>query len=138
LAHDPSLSVVIPCLDEEETIKQCVTSAIGALDRGGLLGEVIVVDNDSEDLSAKLAAEAEAMVIHEQRRGYGSACLAGLAQTGGTFVVMADADLTYEFDDIPRFVERLQSGAEMVIGDRMDNIEPGAMPWLHRYVGIPC
>jgi glycosyltransferase involved in cell wall biosynthesis len=131
------VSVVIPCLNEEENITQCVTAAVGALERNGLTGEVIVVDNDSEDLSAKFAAEAGALVIHEPRRGYGSAYLAGLAQAAGQFVVMADADLTYDFDDIPRFVERLQAGADLVMGDRMDNIEPGAMPWLHQYVGNP-
>jgi hypothetical protein len=135
--HDPLVSVVIPCLNEEENIQRCVEAALVALERNRLDGEVIVVDNDSEDLSAKLAAEAGATVIHEPLRGYGSAYLAGLAQARGDFVVMADADLTYDFDDIPRFVERLQAGAELVMGDRMDNIEPGAMPWLHQYVGNP-
>jgi glycosyltransferase involved in cell wall biosynthesis len=135
--HRPLVSVVIPCLNEEENIEACVSAAWRALEENDLTGEVIVVDNDSEDLSAKLAAAAGATVIHEQHRGYGSAYLAGLAQAQGEYVVMADADLTYDFNDIPRFVERLQAGAELVIGDRMDNIEPGAMPWLHRYVGNP-
>jgi glycosyltransferase involved in cell wall biosynthesis len=132
-----TVSVVIPCLNEEENIEACVTAAISSLQGNELQGEVIVVDNDSEDLSAKLAAEAGATVIHEPRRGYGSAYLAGMSAARGEFVVMADADLTYDFDDIPRFVERLRAGAELVMGDRMDNIEPGAMPWLHRYVGNP-
>ena len=132
-----TVSVVIPCLNEEENITQCVRAAIESLERNGLHGEVIVVDNDSEDLSAKLAAEAGALVIHEPRRGYGSAYLAGFAQAAGQFVVMADADLTYDFDDIPRFVEKLQGGADLVMGDRMDNIAPGAMPWLHQYIGNP-
>jgi glycosyltransferase involved in cell wall biosynthesis len=136
-ADEPLVSVVIPCLNEEANIRRCVDAAFATLEHSGLDGEVIVVDNDSDDLSAKLAAEAGATVIHEHRRGYGSAYRTGLAQARGAFVVMADADLTYDFDDIPRFVERLQAGAEMVIGDRMDNIEPGAMPWLHRYVGNP-
>jgi glycosyltransferase involved in cell wall biosynthesis len=133
----PLVSVVIPCLNEEENICQCVTTARAALEHAGLEGEVIVVDNDSDDLSAKIAAEAGATVIHEARRGYGSAYLAGLTQARGEYIVMADADLTYDFQDIPRFVARLSAGAELVIGDRMDNIEPGAMPWLHRYVGNP-
>lgn len=133
----PLVSVVIPCLNEEENIRPCIEAARAALEQSGLDGEIIVVDNDSDDLSAKLAAEAGATVVHEQRRGYGSASLAGLVQARGAYVVMADADLTYDFKDIPRFVSRLQDGAEMVIGDRMDNIEPGAMPWLHRYVGNP-
>jgi glycosyltransferase involved in cell wall biosynthesis len=131
------VSVVIPCLNEEENITQCVSSALASLERNDLPGEVIVVDNNSEDLSAKFAAEAGALVVHEQRRGYGSAYLAGLTQAAGEFVVMADADLTYDFDDIPRFVERLQAGADLVMGDRMDNIQPGAMPWLHQYIGNP-
>jgi glycosyltransferase involved in cell wall biosynthesis len=133
----PLVSVVIPCLNEEENIQACVSAARRALEENDLDGEVIVVDNDSEDLSAKLAANAGATVIHEQRRGYGSAYLAGLAQAQGKFVIMADADLTYDFNDIPRFVARLEAGADLVMGDRMDNIEPGAMPWLHRYVGNP-
>lgn len=136
-ADQPLVSVVIPCLNEEENIQRCVAAALDTLEQSGLEGEVIVVDNDSDDLSAKLAAEAGARVIHEHRRGYGSAYLAGFAQARGDFVVMVDADLTYDFNDIPRFVQRLQAGAEMVIGDRMDNIQPGAMPWLHRYVGNP-
>jgi hypothetical protein len=132
-----TVSVVIPCLNEEENITACVTAALAALRDNELAGEVLVVDNDSEDLSAKLAAEAGATVVHEPRRGYGSAYLAGLAAAAGEFVVMADADLTYDFNDIPRFVGKLREGADLVMGDRMDNIEPGAMPWLHRYIGNP-
>lgn len=131
------VSVVIPCLDEEENIDRCVRAARHALSAAGLPGEVIVVDNDSEDRSAALAAAAGARVLHEPRRGYGSAYLAGLAAARGDYVVMADADLTYDFADIPRFVEKLAAGADLVMGDRMDNIEPGAMPWLHRYIGNP-
>jgi glycosyltransferase involved in cell wall biosynthesis len=131
------VSVVIPCLNEEQNIDRCVRAAQHALSATGLRGEVIVVDNDSEDRSAALAAAAGASVLHEPRRGYGSAYLAGLAAASGDYVVMADADLTYDFADIPRFVEKLAAGADLVIGDRMDNIEPGAMPWLHRYIGNP-
>lgn len=131
------VSVVIPCLNEEENITACVLDARAALDLSGLRGEVIVVDNASEDRSAELALAAGATVVCETRRGYGSAYLAGFASARGTYVVMADADLTYDFNDIPRFVERLDAGADLVMGDRMDNIEPGAMPWLHRYVGNP-
>ena len=76
-------------------------------------------------------------MVVEPRRGYGSAYLAGFAASRGRYIVMADADLTYDFDEIPRFVAELEEGAEMVIGDRMDNIQPGAMPWLHRYIGNP-
>jgi glycosyltransferase involved in cell wall biosynthesis len=130
-------SVVIPCLNEEENIEQCVRAADAALAAGGLDGEVLVVDNDSDDRSAELAKRAGARVIRERRRGYGSAYLAGFAAARGKYIVMADADLTYDFGEISRFVEELEAGAQLVMGDRMDNIQPGAMPWLHRYVGNP-
>jgi glycosyltransferase involved in cell wall biosynthesis len=131
------VSVVIPCLNEEGNVARCVTEAIAALEDAGLSGEVIVVDNDSDDRSAELAQAAGARVIVEPRRGYGSAYLAGFAAARGTYIVMADADLTYDFGDIPRFVAGLQEGAELVMGNRMGNIQPGAMTWLHRYVGNP-
>ncbi len=136
-SQTPLVSVVIPCLNEAENIERCVTAALGALQQMGVQGEVVVADNDSEDDSARLAEEAGARVVVERRRGYGSAYLAGFAASTGRYIVMADADLTYDFNDIPRFVAALEEGAEMVIGDRMDNIQPGAMPWLHRYVGNP-
>ena len=133
----PTVSVVIPCLNESQSIERCVTEARAALAAGGYDGEVVVADNGSEDGSAELAERAGAVVVHEPRRGYGSAYLAGLNAARGDYIVMADADLTYDFGDIPRFVEEMRGGAEMVIGNRMDNIKPGAMPALHRYVGNP-
>ncbi|HTW42857.1 MAG TPA: glycosyltransferase family 2 protein [Solirubrobacteraceae bacterium] len=136
-AELPLVSVVIPCLNEAQNIESCVTAALEAIVRMGVHGEVIVADNDSEDDSARLAERAGARVVLERRRGYGSAYLAGFAAARGRYIVMADADLTYDFHEIPRFVAALEEGAEMVIGDRMDNIQPGAMPWLHRYVGNP-
>jgi glycosyltransferase involved in cell wall biosynthesis len=131
------VSVVIPCLNEAQNIERCVSTARAVLDDHGLAGEVLVVDNASEDDSAALAAAAGARVISEPRRGYGSAYLAGFAAAKGRYIVMADADLTYDFNEIPRFVAELEGGAELVMGDRMDNIQPGAMSWLHRYVGNP-
>jgi glycosyltransferase involved in cell wall biosynthesis len=133
----PIVSVVIPCLNEAENIEACVTAALEAIVRMGIPGEVVVADNNSEDDSARLAEQAGARVVVERRRGYGSAYLAGFAASQGRYIVMADADLTYDFNEIPRFVDELEKGAEMVIGDRMDNIQPGAMPWLHQYVGNP-
>ena len=133
----PLVSVVIPCLNEEVNIERCVREATAALEAGGLIGEVLVVDNDSDDRSAELAAGAGARVVVEPRRGYGSAYLAGFAAARGTYIVMADADLTYDFREIPSFVEQLSAGAELVMGNRMGNIKPGAMPWLHRYIGNP-
>ena len=137
VADRPLVSVVIPCLNEAENIEACVAKAREALERNGISGEVVVADNDSDDGSRELAEAAGARVVHEPRRGYGSAYLAGFGAARGEFIVMGDADLTYDFDEIPRFLAELQDGADMVIGDRMKNIHPGAMPWLHRYVGNP-
>jgi glycosyltransferase involved in cell wall biosynthesis len=131
------VSVVIPCLDEAENIERCVAAARDALETAGLDGEVLVVDNASVDDSADLARSAGARVVREPRRGYGSAYLAGFAAAHGEYIVMADADLTYDFNDIPRFVAELEDGGQLVMGDRMDNIQPGAMHWMHRYVGNP-
>ncbi len=133
----PPVSVVIPCLNEAKTIQECVRRARRALDTNSLRGEVIVVDNGSDDGSGDLARAAGAHVVFEPERGYGAAYMAGLAIARGEYVVMADADLTYDFDEIPRFVSELEAGADMVIGNRMQNIHPGAMPWHHRYIGNP-
>jgi glycosyltransferase involved in cell wall biosynthesis len=132
-----TVSVVIPCLNEEENIERCVLDAHAALAASGLSGEVIVVDNGSTDRSAELARAAGATVVYEPRRGYGSAYLAGFAAASGGYIVMADADLTYDFSEIPNFVAGLDAGAQLVMGNRMNNIQPGAMPWLHRYIGNP-
>jgi glycosyltransferase involved in cell wall biosynthesis len=131
------VSVVIPCLNEEENIEACVKSALEAMADAGIAGEVVVADNASEDRSAQLARAAGARVVHEPRRGYGSAYLAGFAAARGEYIVMGDADLTYDFSEIPKFVEELDNGAELVMGDRMKHIHPGAMPWHHRYIGNP-
>ena len=98
---------------------------------------MIVADNDSDDGSGELATAAGATVVHEARRGYGSAYLAGFAAARGTYIVTADADQTYDFAEIPRFLAQLQDGADMVIGNRMNNIGEGAMPWANRYIGNP-
>jgi glycosyltransferase involved in cell wall biosynthesis len=131
------LSVVIPCLNEAENVEQCVAAAFGAMAAAGIAGEVVVADNGSEDGSAALAQRAGASVVHEPRRGYGSAYMAGFGAARGEYILMADADLTYDFNEIPRFLGVLEAGADMVIGDRMQNIRPGAMPWHHRYIGNP-
>jgi hypothetical protein len=132
------ISVVIPCLNEESAIAQVVDQAFAGLAAAGVGGEVIVVDNGSEDRSAELARAAGATVVSEPRRGYGSAYLAGLGAARGRYVVMADADGTYPLDRLASFVERLRAGADLVIGNRFGGtIHPGAMPWANRYVGNP-
>jgi glycosyltransferase involved in cell wall biosynthesis len=127
-----AVSVVIPCLNEAETIAECVRLARATLEENGFDGEVIVVDNGSTDGSGELARAAGALVVEEHRRGYGSAYLAGLAAAHGDYVVMVDADLTYDFCEIPEFVRELEDGAQLVVGNRMRGIEPGAMPFLSR------
>ena len=106
-SDEVTLTVVIPCLNEEENITEVVTRARTVLERENIDGEVVVADNRSEDRSAELATAAGARVVHEPRRGYGSAYMAGFAAARGRYIVMADADLTYDFDDIPRFLEQL-------------------------------
>ncbi|HLX21319.1 MAG TPA: glycosyltransferase family 2 protein, partial [Gaiellaceae bacterium] len=137
-ARGLDVSVVIPCLNEAEGIVAVVTEAQEALRAAGLSGEVVVVDNASEDDSAELARAAGATIVLEPRRGYGSAYLAGLAAARGDYVVMVDADGTYPLDRLGEFVERLRGGADMVLGSRFQGrIEPGAMPWPNRYLGNP-
>ena len=136
-ADEPKVSVVIPCLNEAENIEECVRRAFAAMEGAGIPGEVVVSDNNSTDGSGDLARAAGARVVLETRPGYGSAYLAGFNAAKGQYIVMADADLTYDFAEIPHFVSELDKGAQLVMGDRMDNIHPGAMPWLHRYVGNP-
>jgi glycosyltransferase involved in cell wall biosynthesis len=131
------VSVVIPCLNEAETVADVVGIAKQTLEENGIPGEVIVADNGSDDGSPELAAKAGARVVREPRRGYGSAYLAGFAAARGDYIVMGDADLTYDFREIPRFVKELDDGAQLVMGDRMSNIHPGAMPWMHRWIGNP-
>ena len=126
------VSVVIPCLNEAETIAECVARARAVLDAHELSGEVIVVDNGSTDGSGNLARDAGARVVEERRRGYGSAYLAGLAVAQGDYIVMVDADLTYDFGEIPKFVDELENGAQLVVGNRLESIVPGAMPLLSR------
>jgi glycosyltransferase involved in cell wall biosynthesis len=136
-APPQTISVVIPCLNEAENITTCVTAALESIRSSGLAGEVIVVDNGSDDDSAALATTAGGLVTAEPIRGYGNAYRAGFAAARGDYIVMADADLTYDFAELPGFIAELDNGADMVLGDRMQNIHPGAMPWHHRYIGNP-
>jgi hypothetical protein len=134
----PSVSVVMPCLNEEETVGTCVRKAVSWLVSRGLPGEVLVIDNGSSDRSAERASEAGARVVHERRRGYGQAYLRGFSEAEGDYIVMGDADDTYDFSDLDGLLAPLNSGAEMVLGNRFrGGIATGAMPWTHRYVGSP-
>jgi glycosyltransferase involved in cell wall biosynthesis len=133
-----TVSVVIPALNEAESIEACVRRSIDTMEKHGIRGEVIVADNGSDDGTPDLARAAGARVINEQRKGYGSAYLAGFASARGKYIVMGDADETYDFGEIARFIAPLDEGADLVMGSRLrGKIHPGAMPWLHRYVGNP-
>jgi glycosyltransferase involved in cell wall biosynthesis len=132
------VSVVMPCLNEEETIGPCVTKALEGIRQTGLPGEVIVSDNGSTDRSVEIATELGARVIHQPERGYGNAYRAGFDAARGKYIIMGDSDDTYDFTQIDLFIEKLRAGSEYVLGSRFDGeILPGAMPWLHRYIGNP-
>lgn len=140
-APDPPVvvSVVMPCLDEAQSVGTCVEKAWRGLAATGLPGEVVVVDNGSTDGSPEIAAKAGARVVHERRRGYGAAYLRGFQEARGRILVMGDSDDSYDFLDVPRFVEPLHAGrADMVMGTRLrGTILPGAMSWSHRWIGNP-
>jgi glycosyltransferase involved in cell wall biosynthesis len=138
MSFEPEISVVIPCLDEEEAVGSVVDQALEGIARSGRSGEVIVVDNGSVDRSAEIAEEHGARVVSEPRTGYGSAYLAGIAAATGRYVVMGDADETYPMRELGSFVERLEEGDDLVLGSRFKGtIHGGAMPRLNRYVGNP-
>jgi hypothetical protein len=132
------VSVVMPCLDEEETIASCIDRAREGFARASLTGEVVVADNGSTDRSVDIARAHGARVVHVPQRGYGAAYRGGFAAARGRIIVMGDSDDTYDFSRLGDLVARLENGADLVLGSRLKgDIEPGAMPWLHRYVGNP-
>jgi glycosyltransferase involved in cell wall biosynthesis len=134
----PEVSVVIPCLNESRSVGICVDKALQALQAAGIPGEVVVADNGSSDGSQKIAAEHGARVVHAELRGYGHALRAGIAAARGPFIVMGDADDSYDFLELPRFVAKWREGFEVVMGNRFrGGIKPGAMPWLHQHIGNP-
>jgi hypothetical protein len=132
------LSVVMPCLDEAETLACCIERAQQAMCEHGIRGEVVVADNGSADGSAEIARLLGARVVEVQQKGYGSALLGGIAAARGKYVIMGDADGSYDFLHIPRFLEKLREGHDLVMGNRFQGgIQPGAMPASHRYLGNP-
>jgi glycosyltransferase involved in cell wall biosynthesis len=132
------VSVVIPCLNEAKSIGICVEKAMTAFRAAGLRGEVVVADNGSTDGSIEIAEKLGARVVNVPQRGYGSALRAGIAAARGAFVIMGDADDSYDFGEVPRFVEKWSAGYDVVMGNRFrGEIKPGAMPWHHKYIGNP-
>lgn len=133
-----TLTILMPCLNEARTVAACVGKAVSFLKRNRLAGEVLVADNGSTDGSQALARAAGARVIDVPERGYGAALRAGIAAAEGEFVIMGDADDSYDFSALEPFVEALRAGHQLVVGNRFrGGIAPGAMPWLHRHLGNP-
>jgi Glycosyl transferase family 2 len=133
------LTILMPCLNEAETVATCVRKARSFLTRTGIEGEVLVADNGSSDGSPQLARDAGARVVEIPKKGYGNALIGGIDAATGRYVIMADADDSYDFSQLDAFVDGLRAGNTMVIGHRFrGGIQPGAMPLLHRYLGNPA
>jgi glycosyltransferase involved in cell wall biosynthesis len=140
-ADQPEVSVVIPCLDEAETLGVCISKALSGFQEHGINGEVVVADNGSTDGSQAIAEEAGARVVPVAAKGYGNALMGGIAAARGRYIVMGDADDSYDFRETHRFVDKLRQGYDLVQGCRLPSgggtVKPGAMPFLHRWLGNP-
>lgn len=138
MTEAPIISVVMPCLNEEETIGESIDKSWEGIKKTGYTGEVVVVDNGSSDGSIQIAETKGARVFSEARRGYGAAYLRGFQEARGRYIIMGDSDDTYDFRTLDQFINLLEEGYELVNGNRLGGrIVPGAMPALHRYVGVP-
>lgn len=133
-----SLSVVMPCLNEEQTLGRCIEKARRAMEQMDIEGEIIVADNGSTDSSLSIARSHHVHIVQEPKRGYGHVYRTGIEAARGEYVIIGDSDDSYDFSEIPRFVEKLEQGYDVVMGSRFKgSIEKKAMPWLHRYIGNP-
>ena len=132
------LTVVIPCLNEVATVGRCVEKAVRTMQEHGISGEVVVADNGSSDGSQEIAVEEKARLVHVPVKGYGAALMGGIAEARGKYVIMGDADDSYDFAALDPFVDKLREGYDLVMGNRFEGgIRPGAMPLLHQYLGNP-
>jgi glycosyltransferase involved in cell wall biosynthesis len=132
------VSIIMPCLNEEETIALCIENAQKGLNEAAAEGEILVVDNGSNDRSVDIASNMGARVVSEATKGYGAALRNGIEQARGEYIIMGDADATYDFSQIKPFIDKLKDGNDFVMGSRLKgDIEKGAMPFLHRYLGSP-
>lgn len=138
MAETLELTILMPCLNEAETLATCIDKAQSFLARTGIAGEVLIADNGSTDRSQAIATAHGARVVHADQRGYGAALSTGIAHARGRFIIMGDADDSYDFADLDLFVAALRNGADLVMGNRFaGGVAPGAMPWHHRYIGNP-
>jgi glycosyltransferase involved in cell wall biosynthesis len=138
VSQNPELTVLMPCLNEAETLATCITKAQNFMRTKGVSGEVLIADNGSTDGSQEIAEELGARVIQVEKRGYGNALIAGIDAARGTFVIMGDADDSYDFTRLEEFLGQLRAGNDLVMGNRFQGgISAGAMPWLHKYLGNP-
>ncbi len=134
----PEVSIIMPCLNEELTIKPCIDKALEWLDKNNISGEIVIGDNGSTDKSKNIAIEAGAIVIDVAHKGYGSACYSAAKASHGKFIIMGDADGSYDFSSLQPFLEKLREGYDLVMGDRFTGgIEQDAMPWKNKYIGNP-
>src|SRR5262249_37037915 len=139
---DPlEVSIVMPCLNEAETLEECILKASQVLKAHGIRGEIIVADNGSTDSSQEIAKRLGVRCVHVEEKGYGSALMVGIQSARGEFIVMGDADDSYDFSTVYPFIEKLRQGGDLVMGCRFPKkggrIMPGAMPWKHRWIGNP-
>jgi glycosyltransferase involved in cell wall biosynthesis len=138
VAETLELTILMPCLNEAETLAVCIGKARGYLERSGVKGEVLIADNGSTDGSQQLAADAGARVVDVADKGYGAALMGGIDAAHGKYIIMGDADDSYDFANLDAFVAELRNGQALVMGNRFKGgIAPGAMPWHHRYIGNP-
>ncbi len=136
--NNPEISIVLPCLNEEKALGSCIDKIRDVIHKGKLDAEIIVSDNGSTDKSCSIASEKKVTLVHEREKGYGAAYLRGFEAARGRYIFMADADGTYDFEEIPKFVEQLKAGYDFAIGNRFQgNMEKGAMPWANKYIGNP-
>ena len=138
VGNKPELSIILPCLNEEQALGLCLDKIKNVIEKNNLDAEIIVVDNGSTDNSCKIAIEKHVKLIYENERGYGATCLKGFEVAEGKYLFLADPDGSYDFNEIPRFIEQLKNGYDFVIGNRFGSkMEKGAMSWLRRHIGNP-
>jgi len=135
------ITVLMPCLNEAETLAACIEDALSTFDSANVAGEVLIADNGSIDGSQKIAEDLGARVVAVPEKGYGSALIGGIDAARGKYILMGDADQSYDFKELPNFIDPLRLGADLVMGCRLPRgrgtIEAGAMPWIHRWIGNP-